>query len=424
MFCVTRYFLIVSSIIFVSLFSCVKAENFQVLAGVPNSADNEKITKNDFEEVGLQNVDRIREDDSKNVVTREDGISDNSEFNDNEGLFLESGADHLDGEFIVDVDVEDIDEASKLKHYRLRVGDILLLAIYGEPETYESVSIDPSGNISYLFANDIKAYGKTVVELREELRAALEQYYKYPIILITPQQFVPQYYTILGEVNQPGVKELRGNSTLIKAFAESGGFATRIYRDQTMYTVDFDRCFLARRGECLLKIDFEELVNGDFSQNVKLEADDFIYIASNDKQRVFILGQVARPGTYDYFGSMSLVEALSLAGGLRADASSRVSVVRGAISHPTQYLIDINLIMRGKARDFVLKPSDIVYFPPRKFNNLRLFVQSAIRGFVGNVSSQAGNNAFIQTTPAAAGERATGSTLDFNPAPSPTIVVP
>lgn len=343
----------------------------------------------------------------------------------NDESFEGTGFVEDENDFIVDVDISEGDEEPiDPEHYRLRVGDILQLAIYGEPESYESIAIDPSGNLSYLFAHDVKAVGKTVKEFREELQEKLRQYYRQPILLVTPQQYVPQFYTILGEVNIPGVKEIHGNSSLIKAFAEAGGFTTRIYRDQTMYVVDFDHCFLARKGECILKIDFEDLVNGDFTQNVKLEPEDFIYIASNEKQRVFVLGEVARPGTYDYFGTMSLVEAISIAGGLTADASSRVSVVRGSISYPTQYLIDANRIMRGRACDFELKPADIVYIPPRKFNNLRLFVQSAIRGFVGNVASQAGNNAFIQTTPAAAGETATDSTLNFGPASAPTVIVP
>lgn len=308
--------------------------------------------------------------------------------------------------------------------YLLRVGDTLALAVYGEQDTYQNVTIDPSGKLSYLFIHDFKAVDLTVREVREQLQKKLENYFKYPLLLLTPQNYVPQLYTVFGEVNLPGVKQLQGNTTLIKAFAESGGFATRVYRDQTMYLVDFDRCFLARNGECYLNIDFEALLNGDFSQNVKLENDDFIYIAGNSSQKVFILGEVRAPGSYEFFGEMSLIEAIAYAGGLDADASSRVSVVRGAISHPTQYLIDINLMRRGKVCDFPLRPSDIIYVPPRKFTNLRLFTQAAIRGFVGNIASQAGNNAFIQTTPAAAGETATGSTLDFSPASSPTVIAP
>jgi polysaccharide biosynthesis/export protein len=402
----------------VLLFQISSAQTAESTAETQFSLDRDMQFPNEVVETIPSNVDSLHDDLEKNVpdvlgeiiTIPEDDFLDESGFVDSEN------------EFIVDVDIDD--DITDPIHYRLRVGDILILAIYGELDTFESVAIDPSGNISYLFAHDIKAYGKTIAELREELKSHLEKYYKYPIVLITPEQFVPQYYTILGEVNSPGIKQIRGNSSLIKAFAESGGFSTRIYRDQTMFTVDFDRCFLSRKGECLLKIDFEELMNGDFSQNVKLESEDFIYIASNDKQRVFVLGEVVRPGTYDYFGSMSLVEALALSGGLRADASSRVSVIRGALTHPTQYLIDVNLIMRGRARDFALKPSDIVYFPPRRFTNLRLFAQAAIRGFVGNATSQAGNSAFIQTTPAAAGERATGSTLDFGPASSPSVIVP
>ncbi|MEC7839202.1 MAG: polysaccharide biosynthesis/export family protein [Chlamydiota bacterium] len=297
--------------------------------------------------------------------------------------------------------------------YKLRVGDSLYISVYGENDSLRKIQIEPDGKLSYLFAHGIVAVNLTVDQLRKQLETVISDYIKEPLVLVTPELFVPEYYAILGEVRAPGLKPIKGNATLLKAFAEAEGFTTRIYHDQTVHLVDFDRCFLARKGDCLLDVDFKKLVEGDFTQDISLEAGDYIYVAGNERQRIFVLGEVALPGVYDFFGKMSLVEALSLAGGTARDASTRVVVVRGAIQNPTRYLIDIRRILTGKACDFELRPSDIVYFPSRKFTNLRLLTKSAIRNFVGQIASQAGTSAFISTTPDASGLDAPTTDLDY-----------
>jgi len=42
------------------------------------------------------------------------------------------------------------------------------------------------------------------------------------------------YYSILGEVKEPGYKRIEGNPTVLSALCEAKGFTTRLYRDQTL----------------------------------------------------------------------------------------------------------------------------------------------------------------------------------------------
>ncbi|MBD3373011.1 MAG: hypothetical protein GF403_09905 [Candidatus Coatesbacteria bacterium] len=85
--------------------------------------------------------------------------------------------------------------------------------------------------------------------------------------------------------------------------------------------------------------------------------------------RVYVLGEVVRPGYYQYRASISLLEALAEAGGLNVHAvDSEVAVVRLLAETTRLYLVDVEGILeRGEAlRDIPLAAGDIV-FVPRSF---------------------------------------------------------
>lgn len=287
-------------------------------------------------------------------------------------------------------------------NYRLRIGDVLVVSIYGEPPTKRPVTVDPTGAISYLFVNALPVRGRTIGEVRLALEDRLKRYYKAPLVLITLVDPADEHFTILGEVMQAGRYPIVGRTTLLNAMAIGGGFRLQEYRYETYDQADLSRSFLARKGR-YIPVDFERLVSqGDLSQDVPLQDGDYVYIAPVNMDRVYVLGEVRTPVYIQYMDTMSLVEALTEAGGITIKASSRVAVVRGGLACPKQYLIDINLILKGYACDFTLEPGDIVYVPPFRFNTAKEIIRSAISTFVGTVASVAGTRAFISTTPKAA----------------------
>lgn len=296
--------------------------------------------------------------------------------------------------------------------YRLRIGDVLQISLYGEPETTRRVPVGPDGNISYLFVHSLEAWGKTITELRRDLEAELSGYYRDPIVLMTPVEFIGDFYTILGEVRGPGLKGIEGEMTLLSAIAEAGGFRTRIFRDQTVDLVDFERSFLARDGECV-DVDFKSLIDGDITEDIRLRSGDYIFLAPRLREEIHVVGEVASVDSYEYFGYITLAEVIAEAGGVTGRASSRVVVIRGSLTNPVQYLIDFNRIVKGCADDFPLQSGDIVYVPPRQFTTLREMVQAGIRDFVGTVSSAAGTRAYIDINPDARGLTAPQTSIDF-----------
>jgi len=86
-------------------------------------------------------------------------------------------------------------------------------------------------------------------------------------------------------------------------------------------------------------------------------------------RRVSIIGEIGRPGYYDYRDEMMLLELVSLAGGVSESAkSSRVRVLRKDASREDVILVDLEAVMKGDmSKDIALRPGDTVLVPKRRF---------------------------------------------------------
>ncbi len=285
--------------------------------------------------------------------------------------------------------------------YHLKVGDKLTISLYGEHNTKREVTVSATGTISYLFVNAIAAQFKTIPEIKKALTEKLKKFYRFPVLIITGAEFIGEHYTMVGEIKNPGKKSLFGDASLLGAICTAGGFTTRLYREQTIDLADLDHSFLSRQGQ-YVPLNFSTLIlQGDMSQNVKLQPGDYIYIASFVMPKVYVLGEVNRNVTINYINTIRLAEALSQAGGITLRASSRAIVIRGALSAPTTYEIDINRIFKGYACDFWLQPGDIIYVPPMKFTTIKEMVQGGVSAFISTLASVAGTNTFLEITPKA-----------------------
>lgn len=84
-------------------------------------------------------------------------------------------------------------------------------------------------------------------------------------------------------------------------------------------------------------------------------------------QRLFVLGEVRRPGVVQVTnGTMSLFEALGHSGDLTEDAQrTNVKIIRGGLRSPIVKEINLADISEIKLTSLILQPNDIVYVQPR-----------------------------------------------------------
>jgi len=108
----------------------------------------------------------------------------------------------------------------------------------------------------------------------------------------------------------------------------------------------------------------ERLSAGEFLRNPQVS----VMVSEYNSKRVSVIGAVERAGTFPMQPGLTIVNAISLAGGFSPLASrGEVVVTRRTDGEVNRYTISIDDITRGNAHDFALQPADIVFVPERIF---------------------------------------------------------
>ncbi|GAA5115556.1 polysaccharide biosynthesis/export family protein [Luteolibacter yonseiensis] len=273
--------------------------------------------------------------------------------------------------------------------YELGPGDVINFALFGRPELDRpGFRIAPDGTISFLQAQNIKVAGLTIDEARLAIEQGLTSNFRSPRVIITPQEIASKRFTIMGKVLDRGIVTLERPITLVEAIANAGGIETGLYEQNTVELADLDRSFVSRNGQ-QLKINFKQLLrDGDMSQNVEIEPNDFIYLASTISNSYYVLGAVGNPGVQGLTADASVVSAVSRRSGFTDRAwTDRVLVVRGSFSQPQTFVVSVKDILAAKIPDFKLQPKDIVYVADRPWATAEDIMKLAFAAFVSSATT-------------------------------------
>lgn len=301
--------------------------------------------------------------------------------------------------------------------FRLGPGDQVDIEVVGDLSTRTSVTLGPDGKIYYYLLPGIDVWGLTLPEARDRLGAELNKYIREkPVVSLTLRGVASQRVWILGRVNSPGVYVLGGPTSLLEALAEAGGLSSSPAQASLAMGVnatagggqdaaDLTRSFLIRQGH-LIPVDFQRLLrDGDLSQNVYLQSDDFIFLPSARTGQVHILGAVLQPHSERLAGSLTLIQSIALAGGTDPQAClSNVAILRGSLAHPRIAIVPVDAILHGKAPDVLLESNDIVYVPYSPNRVLTRYVNLILDTFVRTVGVNEGAYAVTgKSTPVGVG---------------------
>ncbi len=93
-----------------------------------------------------------------------------------------------------------------------------------------------------------------------------------------------------------------------------------------------------------------------------------VLVKEFNSRKVFVFGEVQKPGTFAFEDGMSVVQALTLAGGFTKQAAQNsTSVTRLIKGQEVKVKVNVQDIALGKAANFTLEPGDIVYVPESMF---------------------------------------------------------
>ncbi len=93
-----------------------------------------------------------------------------------------------------------------------------------------------------------------------------------------------------------------------------------------------------------------------------------LLVKEYNSKKVFVFGEVQKPGTFTYEEGMSIVQAVTIAGGFtKSAAQNSTSVTRRVRGQEVKVKVNVHDIALGKAPNFTLEPGDIVYVPESLF---------------------------------------------------------
>ncbi len=156
--------------------------------------------------------------------------------------------------------------------------DQLSIFVWRQPELSSKVQVRPDGRITTPLVNDMTAVGKTPAMLADDMKLALGEYIKDPIVSVIVENFSGTYsqqVRIVGATAKPASLPYRANMTLLDAMIAVGGLSEYASGNRSRL-VRYDKA-TGKQREYDLKIG-SLLKNGDPSANVRLQPGDVIII--------------------------------------------------------------------------------------------------------------------------------------------------
>lgn len=276
--------------------------------------------------------------------------------------------------------------------FTLGPGDAIDVEILGAEVYRQPVVVGPDGKIYFYLLRGLDVWGLTLAETKALLERELAVFVKDSgQISISLQNVQSKRVWALGRLATPGLYSMSTPMTLLELLSRAGGIAAMSSTGSVESLADLRHSFIIRQGR-LMPIDFYQLMHeGNISQNIYLQPDDFVYVPSSSAREVYVLGAVTRPSPVPCSDLMTLVAAISSVGGTVPGAyQSHVAIVRGSLSKPRIAVVNYRDILRGKATDILLEPRDIVYVPVSPWSFLDRYATYAVETFVRTVAANAG----------------------------------
>jgi polysaccharide export outer membrane protein len=114
----------------------------------------------------------------------------------------------------------------------------------------------------------------------------------------------------------------------------------------------------------------EELANRiqEAAREFVTDASVTVVVRQMNSRKVFITGEVARPGSYPLASPTTVMQLIAIAGGINEFAdSSSISIMRLEAGKTRTFMFDYKSVARGKKREqnILLKPGDTVVVPEK-----------------------------------------------------------
>ena len=250
--------------------------------------------------------------------------------------------------------------------YRVGPGDVLDVAVLGNADLTRTATVQPTGSITFPLLNEVPVAGLTVSEIQRRLTALLiKDFLVDPHVEVKVKEFQSQFVIVLGEVNTPGRKVLRGGSRLVDVLVEAGGFTPRASGEIVITRTEGS----FEGGSRILRMRLGGTFSAQDYVGLELALRNGDVITAPARQYVTVEGEVQRPGRYAIEGDLTVTGAISTAGGLTRFGSSDVKLrrIEAGTGRVTITKVDLKDVRKGKYPDPPVAPNDVITVSRRLF---------------------------------------------------------
>lgn len=262
--------------------------------------------------------------------------------------------------------------------YRIGPEDVLLISIMagGEKQVETEMVVGGNGAVNVPFIGKVNAAGRTLAGLEQDIALPLgRDYFVDPQVHLQIKEYHSLQFFISGAVKHPGMFELDYIPTIMDLVASAGGVLPErgniayVLRGTAVQADTADMDAVLTHGEPL-RVDLKALLDqGNMAENIRLQSGDTVYIPLSTQinqasVKVYVQGEVKKPGVFDYQPGLTVLAACIMAGGFdQFAAPNRARVIRQ--DGETQNIININLekVQTGEAQDLLLEPGDRIHIP-------------------------------------------------------------
>lgn len=256
--------------------------------------------------------------------------------------------------------------------YRIGAGDTLYITVWDHPELTSPAGpqqqtlangrlVRSDGTLFYPYVGQLKVAGMTIEELRKAISDKLATYIEKPQVDVSVIGYGSQHVLLSGAFVKTDPQPI---TAVPLTLAQAIGVAT-INTGQA----NLSNLVLTRDGHAY-HINLDQLDHGKgLAENIYLKDGDRLYLPYNDRQEVYVLGEVMRPMALPFKTSdLTLTQALGRAGGLNQSTSKgkAVYVIRGArnIENEPATVYELNARSPSSfalADHFKVQPGDVVF---------------------------------------------------------------
>jgi protein involved in polysaccharide export with SLBB domain len=241
------------------------------------------------------------------------------------------------------------------QEYMLGPGDVIGVTVLRHPEmSTETMTIGANGRINLPVVGQLRAAGKSIGQLDQEITNALRVRLRKPEVTVVLRNARARQVFVLGAVARPGAYELKPGWRVSEALAMAGGLTGR---------PELVEASISRTNQKPVTLNVTTIISDSSrAENRVLQPGDTLRLTERTLP-ISVSGQVQRSGSYNLPLGGNVVDALALAGGALPQAAlsrARVKRAGGEVVAVDLYkasvLGDPNSSMAMKAGDVLIIP--------------------------------------------------------------------